>query len=397
MKARERFKDVRGLIANERGIVLVISLLVMTLLSVLGITFMALSGTERTIASNEVNTAQAFGVAEAGIEHARRELVGVNLDALLAGGNAGVATLNFTGYGTSVSFAGGSYSVTARNNTTAIGTFAADVGGTTDDTDTRVILTSTGTYRNGSRVIESLVQIPTIPTPPGGVGAFGQEATVEVGGGTEVNGKNYNPDTGALDPSVPSIPGVTFNSSDSELKLKKDGVVDGSTGATPYLDATLTSTEWRNLANTLIPYADYSYTSPATVSGTQTWGTATSPSIISIAGPANQEAIVSGNVTGVGILIVSSRFKVTGTFNFQGVVIVLEDVTKKGKVDVVHLQGDATIYGTVILASQVTGDIEHKFKLKGRGDSKIRYSKLAIDRAKAAVFTTISTWREAPS
>ncbi|MFQ5960970.1 MAG: PilX N-terminal domain-containing pilus assembly protein [Candidatus Methylomirabilales bacterium] len=59
---------------GEQGIALVITLLVMTLLLVMGSAFMSISSTETLIAINERNRMQAFHLAEAGADRAIAEL-----------------------------------------------------------------------------------------------------------------------------------------------------------------------------------------------------------------------------------------------------------------------------------------------------------------------------------
>ncbi len=63
-----------GLVRNDRGIVLVLALLVMLVLSALGSAFLFLSGTETLISHNSQVVAQAFFAAEAGIETALNTL-----------------------------------------------------------------------------------------------------------------------------------------------------------------------------------------------------------------------------------------------------------------------------------------------------------------------------------
>lgn len=53
---------------DDRGIVLILALLVMLILSVLGTAFLALSSTETTISRNSRIVAQAFYAAEAGVD-----------------------------------------------------------------------------------------------------------------------------------------------------------------------------------------------------------------------------------------------------------------------------------------------------------------------------------------
>ena len=69
-------------ITNQRGIVLVLSLLIMTILSVLGLAFLATARTEDAIAVNYRNHTAAFYAAEAGLESGvstLKSLLGVGL------------------------------------------------------------------------------------------------------------------------------------------------------------------------------------------------------------------------------------------------------------------------------------------------------------------------------
>ena len=92
-----------------------------------------------------LNHEQAFYIAESGIECAASVLNDTNdLDNVLVNGIASVA---------SVSFGGGTFQVNIRDN---------DDGDTNTlaDTDSTVIICSTGLYENAVRVIETKVTIP---------------------------------------------------------------------------------------------------------------------------------------------------------------------------------------------------------------------------------------------
>jgi hypothetical protein len=65
-------QGLRG--AGERGIVLVLALLVMVILSILGITLLTLAGTEHTVATNEFFSEGALSAAEAGIDRGLNQL-----------------------------------------------------------------------------------------------------------------------------------------------------------------------------------------------------------------------------------------------------------------------------------------------------------------------------------
>jgi|SRR3990172_4259783 len=158
-----------GPVRDERGIALVVALLVSALLLLLGGHFMTASMTEKTISSNEVNSARAFYLAEAGVQHAKKSLEALDLSAVLNG-----AQSVFAG-GNAVNLAGGSYAVQVTNNIAANGfprgTVAADASNSgTVDGDKTVVVTSTATFRNSTQIVETVLQkTSSIPTIPGAV------------------------------------------------------------------------------------------------------------------------------------------------------------------------------------------------------------------------------------
>ncbi|MFQ5899464.1 MAG: hypothetical protein ACE5JN_14635, partial [Candidatus Methylomirabilia bacterium] len=192
-------KRLRAVVRNsggERGVVLVTSLLVMLLLMPLGALFLTISLTEAMIASNQAGAAQGFSITEAGIEHARRELLGADVNAILA---SNPPLINFTNGGQSVGFAGGTYSVTVGNNTTAVGSIPADPGGANNDTDNILVLTATGTLGTAASSIQVIVQrSPAIP--PGARGAVTTNGPAATNGSLIIDGRNHDVNGNAIIP-----------------------------------------------------------------------------------------------------------------------------------------------------------------------------------------------------
>ena len=158
-----------GPVRDERGIALVMALLVSALLLLLGGHFLTASMTEKTIAANDVNTARAFYLAEAGIQHAKKGLETLPLPAVLNG------TQSVFGGGNAVNLGGGTYTVQVTNNIAATGfprgTIAADPSNSgTVDGDETVVVTATATFRNSTQMVETVLQkSSTFPTIPGAV------------------------------------------------------------------------------------------------------------------------------------------------------------------------------------------------------------------------------------
>jgi Tfp pilus assembly protein PilX len=158
-----------GPVREERGIALVMALLVSALLLLLGGHFLTASMTEKTIAANDVNTARAFYLAEAGVQHAKKSLEPVDLSAVLNG------TQSVFAGGNAANLGGGTYTVQVTNNIAATGfprgTIAADPStlGTVDGDET-VVVTATATFRNSTQMVETVLQkTSTFPSIPGAV------------------------------------------------------------------------------------------------------------------------------------------------------------------------------------------------------------------------------------
>ncbi len=97
-RSQEEADPVRIQRRGEKGIALVITLLVMTLLLIMGSAFLSISSTETLISINERNRLQAFHVAEAGSERAIAEL---NVNGAYAG-TEGEQALGFGTYTTTL-------------------------------------------------------------------------------------------------------------------------------------------------------------------------------------------------------------------------------------------------------------------------------------------------------
>lgn len=102
-------------LAEERGIVLVVSLLLLALLLAAGVGAIVSMQTDMRTSGNLAAAAQAFYIAEAGINHARQELEDLdspNFDTIFDAPDGSVIVSNS-------SFYGGSYTVTRQGSTPA--------------------------------------------------------------------------------------------------------------------------------------------------------------------------------------------------------------------------------------------------------------------------------------
>lgn len=145
-------KKLSMIIKKERGAALVICLVFLTLLSALGAAGIMTSSTDVKIASNDLSTSESFYIAEAGLARAQAEILNdlqndndvsnntfYSLSGLITFTPSSSAFYNFT----SVSFAGGSYQMSAK--------FYDAPGGGLDPK--RVLVRSTGVGPDGSTTV----------------------------------------------------------------------------------------------------------------------------------------------------------------------------------------------------------------------------------------------------
>ncbi len=192
-------------IAGERGAVLITSLIILTLLTLIGIAATNTSMLETMISASDRQHTEAFYAAEAGIEHLRRNFKSMfveknaariaagadpDWDFVLNGSQAGINSA------TDVTYDGGArwitdgnlgsvylYNVTVWNND--------DGGSPTDDTDSVIFMRADARVPNGGR---ASIEISLFGGATGGSALSGYGAQEGAGAG-----KNYNSnDTGAI-------------------------------------------------------------------------------------------------------------------------------------------------------------------------------------------------------
>ena len=206
----------RELIGNERGVALVLSLMMLLALTGLLLAFLSVSALEPDISRNLADTARARYLAEAGTE------VGFNLLV-----NSGDATQSFTnavtgattgapwralvtngtltgvtsGGSTAETTFAGSYNVVVRNDYLAsdqaiTGLTSNDAAAATD-TNKVVIMRSTGTFNGATKTIEVVVRRAALPPFPGAVNLPGVQTDTLVNDTTfDIDGRDYGCSSG---------------------------------------------------------------------------------------------------------------------------------------------------------------------------------------------------------
>lgn len=370
---------MRKLLADERGMILVLSLLILALLMGAGVGAIVSTQTDLKTSSNFKTASQAFFLAEAGIEWAKQEVKksGANPP------NPSGATQTLSPGSFTVSFC----------NTDACG------AGKESQLVGKVRVTSTGTVGSSTATLMALIK-KTYELSDGAISMRGETNTNFTGSSFCVDGHDYNVGvtatcgTGYISSaktqfgiSVATAPADTevTNALTQPQQLSR---VQGK-GAAPDVQESsfLPSSEMTELANDICndPAAantDISasgYTVPA---GKTTWGTTSAPAIKCFTANSDGDQFTidpKGSLTGVGILVVrNADLYVRGNFDWQGLII----VTGTNVSFTVDGGGSGNIYGSIMINE--TGSDAGK-ELDLQGNINVRYSSQALQKAMSAV------------
>jgi hypothetical protein len=374
---------------SEKGMVLVIIILVVSVLLLIGTSATMSTNTDLRISANYKSSVDALYVAEAGIQRALAYLrTGADINTSLTGGTP-AGTL----FGGSQNLSSGTYTVVLTNNTD-------DAGGASNDTDNKVVVTSTGTAEGGGKKIIEVVYYK--PNPPGVRGAVTANYTVGTLGTMEVDGRNHDIN-GNLIGGSDSLLGVSAGSTVTEGGASTIG---GETPSGILVAPTKTggfgppATGWASACEQNATWTKY--TSPDSALGLPE-GTLKSIALSGVGGsryvtdPSALSAPLSGVTyvelpTGTtwhppdfgvssGILVVhnstlNAQIENTNGGTFKGIMI-SDDCT--------HIHN--SFIGAVINLSPALGNCI------GNGDGSVKYSKAAVINALSAVWIQRS-WRE---
>jgi hypothetical protein len=324
---------------DEKGMVLVLGLLLVAVLSLVGTTAVMTSTTDMKINSNYKSGAQAFYIAEAGIERARAQLMilgSTTLSQALAASRGANNQLsdstdvaNFFANGAFVtddvpyiadtSFGAGTYRVYLTNDPLEGVTSATDA-------NSRVTLTSFGQGPNNSlAVVQAVVKKLTLPPLPGAIVLPGPGVSFQGGlhSGSKFNG------------TIASVIALTSDAARSAViaNLTAIGNLDKYTcnsspcinNVSGTIDPTWTSVNGiEELYRSLMSIAD-------TVVGTTTGSTATTTTLTSTqVGNAldRKIVIVNGNAIydniyndGAGILVVTGQLILRRNADYKGLIL----------------------------------------------------------------------------
>ncbi|MFQ5847189.1 MAG: PilX N-terminal domain-containing pilus assembly protein [Candidatus Methylomirabilales bacterium] len=400
MRPKKPYRTVAEKRQGERGTVLVLTLLLIPLLTLLGLTFLTLSHAEIQIAYNEVHATRAFDVAEAGVAHGRRHLAvtaaSTGLSTLLTGSSGNpVPVSTLQGFG-AFGAGEGAYSVSVANNTAAYQGMPADPDPAID-TDNRVWLTAVGAYRDSTRTVRALVEVNALLSPPAAIDSFdgfdtGDPAEFDFSGnafqvtGYDTPSPELTGACGALDGSkvgiaVESNPGLT--ELDGEIAPNQENNIIGTGGDKSIGIETLpTLGEMQTLRATLIQQATITWSGSTNI--TSDVGSPTAPVIAY----ADDHLDLEGNGNGYGILIVDRRLRIRGTYKWEGLILLIG----QGEFEI---EGNAEVYGAIVAAN--TGGYSGnsgETRVKVKGNATVAYSSQALCRAASLMPTRVLAWQQ---
>lgn len=317
---------------DQRGIIMVFSLFVITVLLLLTGASLSFSMLNLRKTSNLKTGTTTFHVADACIQHALPPpFIPLGI------------TFSYTTETTildSVSF-GDSYPCTVK----AINDPASPGG------DTRAILTSTASGPNSAKK----VAVAYIKRGNLGLGAISFPGVSANNTVTNFSGDTFTINGNDQCNAVPAVPGIAVTdpaliteitnntASDGGLEVNQmDNVMGQGAGASVRL-----SSPWEK---TVIQYTndylalDHDTRDGGTYGGNGLWGTAAITRITHVTG----DVRIAGTIEGYGVLVLDGSLEVTGNFNFHGLVIMRTE-------GYIRANGNAIIDGAVLIGENAVG------------------------------------------
>lgn len=395
-------------IDNDRGIALVVCLMIMALiLSMVGVGLMV-SGLNLRTASNYTTASHALQVADAGIQHAMVAIVPTGAFNYGTDPNNPAVVVPATPFPPTAY----SYAVTAID----------------DAPNTRAILTSTATGPDGSRAVVQAVVEQRLFSFPATLTILGEAETYFNGDSFLIDGKDYKLDgtlsslpdklgiaIGDIGPPSFQTPATALSSLNGSLSSAQKDDVQGLGFVPPStpsvgIDNSLSRSAVADLVNILRGSADNYLTLKSggditgPVSGntdangnltigskTINLGTTSAPKITFIEGAANGiEADFRGDITGVGILVVNNNDLIfRGGVNWTGLVIVNGRDVGFGALGGGNTQG---VLGGIVI-SETDTDINYK-ELYVTGNMTFRRSQEALDLVTKKISVRLIAWKQ---
>ncbi len=389
---------------DDRGMVLVVGLLLISVLMLIGTTAVLTSTTDLKISANYRANNVAFHIAEAGTEAAREQLrqtvaAGSSLSSLLIASRGPDGNLtnsnnfnNFYGNRTFVSddvpfapttnFGAGTYRVYLNNDREEGVTSTADSNST-------LTLTAFGLGPlNAVAAVQVTVRRLIPPDLPGAIVLPGPNVAFAGGSSSAqvIHGMNK--------PAVAVNSAASLNSVVAGIP-KPNAYIGNCVPPTPCVAQATFSYPWNDLAglktltSSLAALADFT----STAAPGFTWGSVANPKVVFINGD-----LTIGPVSGAGIIICTGNLRVHGNFDYNGLILAIG----KGSIER-YGGGNGLIHGSVFSANIAGPDNilntaddawgNPNYDTSGGGTSDITYNAAALDNNTNALPFVKTSWR----
>jgi len=372
-----RMNPLRTMKSNESGMVLIVVVGFSALAAIMAAGLYGAGNSHLISTHRAIRLEKAFYTAEAGIERAKAVLKasqdGLNDELVGSDSLTNTADDGIPDFGSSFPFGGGTYQVRIRDNADSDASLYVD-------TDNTVIILSTGTFQNVTRVIEAAVCLEDSLLSPQDVDSpfaiYGTNAEIELKGDALIDWHDYQVPadfdcsgagcTGTLIPTNPALPGILSATTTTVTTVSSPAVIDGDP---PIQIGTNTHTEqdWYDMVDALLPLATITIAG-GVIGGNVTLGTRDNPEITVITGNAK----ITGNVDGAGFLLIMGGVEIdfTGTFHYEGIIILAGDNIDDAPIEF-NDKGNASIFGAIVC---VGGELD----MKPQGSPAIMYSSEAL-------------------
>lgn len=419
---------------SDAGNAMIVALLILFLMTSLGISYVAVTKGDKQIAGNQMTAAQAFEYAEAGISETLLRMsdpteppptyLGQPVGSYTAGwgkyvvndpGNSGLdpqynATLsdgldndidaktdepsehypetgskqNWLPLATKLDYPWVKvrYKLNGANQILLFGDHDNDPTTPPRENTTRgvpeLIITAAGRKGVGAKTVTVEAIKWPLPPVPGSVYTEGNMNfngnSFYIDGHDHAYAAPYDTISGAAPLSGISTPNNVTPITNALTNQQTDNVQGA--GADPSVQSSPVNLDLPAIAASWSQIADITYNGDQNNPSTATWGTVTDLKVVHIAGDLD----LSSNGTGAGVLVIDGDFKMGGTFNYNGVIIVLGDVDIVGGGSAKQVVGGIMVQGTLTGTTNVNGNV------------KLLYSSAMINQLYALTRYEISSW-----
>ncbi len=427
---RETGEPRRPRARAEAGNAMVVALLVLMLFTAAGVTFVAVTKSEKQIAGNQLSSSQAMYAAEAGLSEAIGRMNNPNDPDYIGTPTPSPGWGRYLVSEKDVSKVDPNWAVTEKDGLDNDGDAVADnaderypeelsqapirdknvqypyvrVTYKTQGTDLVLFgdhdansltppaenikfgapvleLEARGDRGNASKTIEAVAyRYPLLDV----------NSAIWAGGSLKMNGNAFLIDGNDHEPTAPfdtipgasPVPGIMTEgpTSDAELSLGQEDNVLGAGGEGSVTQSPITY-DFDGLWATIAPIADVTLAGGTSLtSASPAIGTMADPKITAV----NGNLKVQGTWTGAGILIVNGNLDIGGGCSFAGIVLVLGDVkcAGGGPADVARIVGGLIYQGTVIDDNSYGGAC------------RVFYSSAAVNNSLLLSRYQLAWWRE---